>query len=347
VTKLKSWIIHHQVGVFLLLTFAITWPGFFIVYFFFPGNQVVEAFMSPVVFSPAIAAMWIAVISDQEPERAPDKRRWITFLIIWLIAALVLMLNSWKVYDVEFAEAGTTIVFSIFSAIFALPPAWVISSAYARSPGLRKQFSTILSPRGPAIWYLVIFLVFPGVLLLDYFILSPLFGLEMKFFLSDLGIGGAAVYLAVDFLRGFLMTGGINEESGWRGFALPRLQSRYPVIISALIVWFFWAAWHLPYDFGRGVPVAWILQNRLLWNLVFSILFTWLYNRTNGSILAPALFHPAMNTFGNHFSKGTISGFIFILIAIFAIFLDRMWKKLPANHPAAYQIHKGSDGRRS
>ena len=152
-----------------------------------------------------------------------------------------------------------------------------------------------------------------------------------------MGFEGALIFLALEFLRGFLETGGINEESGWRGFALPRLQARYPVIVAVIIVWFFWAAWHLPYDFGRGIPLDEILENRILWNLVFAILMSWVYNRTNGSILAPALLHPAMNTFGNNLGGGVLSGYLFVGLAIFAIAFDKMWKKLPTDHPAVYK----------
>jgi len=39
----------------------------------------------------------------------------------------------------------------------------------------------------------------------------------------------------------------------------------------------------------------------LFWRVVFGVILTWLYNRTNGSLLAPVLFHPVMNAFGNAF----------------------------------------------
>jgi membrane protease YdiL (CAAX protease family) len=224
----------------------------------------------------------------------------------------------------------------VFNCLFALLPAWVFSSAYARNPGIREQFSTLLKPRGPAVWYLVVFLIFPGVQLLDIGI-TRLFGGEAVFNLANMGLKGAAVFVTLEFLRGFLETGGVNEESGWRGFALPRLQARYPVIIAVGIVWFFWAAWHLPYDFGRGIPLPEILENRILWNLVFAILLSWVYNRTNGSILAPALLHPAMNTFGNNLGAGALSGYLFVGLALFAIVYDKMWRKLPADHPAVYK----------
>jgi membrane protease YdiL (CAAX protease family) len=274
--------------------------------------------------------MLVSSIAEPLPKAASSRARWIAFILAWLVSAPILILFAWKIYEVELVAA--IIVYSII----ALFPAWVLSSAYARTPGIRKQFSTLLKPRGSALWYLVVFLIFPGIPLLAIG-LTRLFGGQPEFYLPKLDFEGAATFLLLEFLKGFLLTGGINEESGWRGFALPRLQARYPVIVAALIVGFFWALWHLPYDIGRGIPLDEMLKNRLFWNLLFSILMAWLYNRTNGSILAPALFHPAMNTFGNLFSVNTAGSVLFIGLAIFAIVSVRMWKKLPSDHPAVYQ----------
>lgn len=47
-------------------------------------------------------------------------------------------------------------------------------------------------------------------------------------------------------------------------------------------------------------------------DLIFSIFMTRLYNRTNISSLAPALLHPAANTFGTQFSSGAISDFLLL-----------------------------------
>ncbi len=331
--RIAEWIKKHQVVAFFIIAFAITWPGLFLYYFIFPGNQIVEILCSQVVFSPALAAMLISAIAEPSPKSGSRIVRWTAFIISWIVSSIVQILYFWKITQVNLS---TPII--VISCVFALFPAWVLSSAYARTPGVRKQFATLLKPRGPAIWYLVVFLIFPGILLLSMGI-TRLLGGQADFFLKNLGIKTVTIILLLEYLRGFLMTGGINEESGWRGFALPRLQARYPVILSAVIVWFFWALWHIPYDIGRDEPVAWILENRILWNLMVSIIMTWLYNRTNGSILAPALFHPAMNTFGNQFSITLTGRILIIAVAIFAIVSDRMWKKLPAE---SLSVHKPS-----
>jgi membrane protease YdiL (CAAX protease family) len=323
VKRIAEWIRHHQVLAFLLLAYAIAWPGLFLVYFIFPGNQFVELLMLPVIFSPALVAMLISGIAEPVPKYESGKLRWITFVASWILASIIQVLYFWKVSKIDL-----TAVIVIVSCIFALFPAWVLSSAYARTPGIRKQFSTLLKPRGPSRWYLVAFMIFPGMLLLAIPI-TRLFGGQADFYLADLGFEGAAIVLLLEFLRGFLMTGGINEESGWRGFVLPRLQARYPVIVSAGIVWFFWALWHLPYDIGRGDSIGWILESRLFWTLMVSIIMAWLYNRTNGSILAPAIFHPAMNTFGNVFTVTNVGRVLILCFTIFVIIYDRMWEKLP------------------
>jgi membrane protease YdiL (CAAX protease family) len=339
--EVTDWIKRHQVLAFFLLAYLITWLGFFLVYFIFPGNEIVEALSAPVVFSPALAAMLISGISTPKPRLAREGKRWIVFLITWLVATGVGVLYFWQVMKIE---PGPVII--VFNALLALLSAWVISSAYARNPGIRVHFSTLIRPRGPRVWYLVIFLIFPGVQLFDIGI-TRLFGGEAWFKLENVSFEVAAIFLALEFLRGYFQTGGINEESGWRGFALPRLQARYPVIVAVCIVWFFWAAWHLPYDFGRGIPLDEILENRILWNLVFAILMSWVYNRTNGSILAPALLHPAMNTFGNNLGGGAYSEYIFIGLALFAIVYDKMWKRLPSDHPAVYVVPVAFDANAS
>jgi membrane protease YdiL (CAAX protease family) len=112
------------------------------------------------------------------------------------------------------------------------------------------------------------------------------------------------------------------------------LQARDPVILSIGIVWFFWSLWHIPYDLGQHVDPNWILENRTLNMFIFSVLFSWVYNRTKGSILAPALFHASMNAFGNNLPFTTASMILYAALAVFAIVSERMWKKLPADNPA-------------
>jgi len=334
--KLTDWIKQHQVLAFFLMAYAISWPGLLLIYFIYPGNQLVEGLSAPwMLFSPVLSSMLISGIVDPRPKHGRSRYRWIAFLFSWLFASIVLSLYSWKVQKMGWG-AGIIII----SCIFALFPAWVLSSAYARTPGIRKQFSTLLKPKGSVLWYGMIFLIFPGIPLLSLWI-TRLLGGEARFYLDNLGLEGAVIALLLEFLRGFLMTGGLNEESGWRGFALPRLQSRYSVITASVIIGIFWALWHLPYDLApannQGAPLSWFLEYRIFWRVLFGVILAWLYNRTNGSLLAPALFHPAMNAFGNLFSSTAVSKVLFIALLIFVIVYDRMWKKLPSSHPAVYQ----------
>lgn len=332
--KINIWIKEHQVTTFFIFAFAITWPLFFLIYFAFPGNPLVLILAGGplAVFSPALAAIFISAIIEPQPKQQTRKPRLIALGVSWLISWIIMTLYYWQVVKLDLSLAA------ILWAIFALLPAWILSSAYARTPGIRKHFSSLLRPRGNFIWYLVALLTVP-VLQFMGVIISQLLGIEVQFHL-DMKLGDEVIFLSLTFFSGFLCSGGINEESGWRGFALPRLQQRYPVILAAGIIWFFWALWHIPYDIGLRTPVEMILFNRIVNNFIFSILFAWVYNRTKGSILAPALFHPSMNTFGNHFPVTPITLGLFAALAIFAIIYDKMWEKLPSDNPAVYQEPK-------
>lgn len=69
-------------------------------------------------------------------------------------------------------------------------------------------------------------------------------------------------------------------------------------------------------------------------------MFSWIYNRTNGSILPVAIFHASMNSMNPLMDIYPITkaGNIMLFgLAIIAPISDRIWQKLPKNHPAVYQ----------
>jgi membrane protease YdiL (CAAX protease family) len=100
------------------------------------------------------------------------------------------------------------------------------------------------------------------------------------------------------FLVILTLTDGLGEELAWRGFALPRLLTRYNALAASLILGVLWALWHLPllWTEGNGMfhqPV-WLL---LMDVTAKSVLFTWVFLHTRGSVLIAMLFHGATNLF--------------------------------------------------
>jgi hypothetical protein len=89
---------------------------------------------------------------------------------------------------------------------------------------------------------------------------------------------------------------GLGEEPGWRGFALPRLQKNHSPLIASLILAPLWAIWHLPL-MGHEFPLP-ILPAFLVSLLGGTLVQTWLFNRTRGSVLIQMLFHATVNTIG-------------------------------------------------
>lgn len=103
----------------------------------------------------------------------------------------------------------------------------------------------------------------------------------------------------------FLIVGLINgEELGWRGFALPRLQAKYNAMTSSLILGVIWTVFHLPLFFTLtgSSQSDWSFTNFLISTIAMTILYTWMYNNTRGSVLMAYLFHAAANTWSQVFS---------------------------------------------
>ena len=87
-----------------------------------------------------------------------------------------------------------------------------------------------------------------------------------------------------------------GEEFGWRGYAFPKLQDRHSALVASLIVGVVWALWHVPKYLTAGDPHDLPFWFFALNMLASAILYTWVFNRTAGSLLLVLLLHAAVNT---------------------------------------------------
>jgi membrane protease YdiL (CAAX protease family) len=88
----------------------------------------------------------------------------------------------------------------------------------------------------------------------------------------------------------------LGEEIAWRGFALPRLQQRFNGLTASLILGTLWAALHwVLWTIGIETPLPTILL-ATGWTISVTVIMTWLFNQTRGSVLLATLFHAATDT---------------------------------------------------
>ncbi|MCK4642560.1 CPBP family intramembrane metalloprotease [bacterium] len=104
------------------------------------------------------------------------------------------------------------------------------------------------------------------------------------------------------FLTGlFFDGGGLMEEVGWRGFALPRLQKKMTPLKASIILGIMWALWHIPVKITQVNPFTG-MANFVFFYFIFTMLcimytivITYFYNRLGGSILIGIAIHGMVN----------------------------------------------------
>ena len=151
-------------------------------------------------------------------------------------------------------------------------------------------------------WYLVALLYQP---LLFFFAkwIDSLFGNTYEVVPPLTSVEGPIFFVGLAVIISAI-PGAFMEELGWRGFALPKLQYRNTALIASVILGLVWGAWHIPsiLFFGETNTL------NIIWSVVnfipVTILFTWLYNNTQGSLLLATLFH-ASTQYSNNF-LGTV-----------------------------------------
>ena len=90
-----------------------------------------------------------------------------------------------------------------------------------------------------------------------------------------------------------LLGGPLGEETGWRGFALPRLQRCFDPVTSPLLLGFLWANWHVPLMVAHVYNLTW-WQFTIL-TMAASVFLSLAFNSSGGSTLCAIIVHGFYN----------------------------------------------------
>jgi membrane protease YdiL (CAAX protease family) len=170
---------------------------------------------------------------------------------------------------------------------------------------------------------------FHPVFLIPALLIMPLIGLIIVLVLSLSGVENPWSYNLFTYAQippaltiALLLISAAGQETGWRGFLQPLLQGIWNPLRVSLITGALWGVWQLPLHFVAGTyqsvtPVLHIL----LQSVALSILFTWLYNKTGGSVLIAALFHFSMALSALIFPvwAGLLAQWAYLLLIVLAI----------------------------
>lgn len=173
--------------------------------------------------------------------------------------------------------------------------AWVAGGRH----GLRVLLDRALKWRVDLRWYLLVLVAFPALLV-------GVIAAAVVFSGQPFGVAFPGPrWLLPAFMFLVLFLGPLQEELGWRAYALPALMERHGWLSAGLILGFAWALWH-------RTPATWsavtwseplgsaglsgLIVGAVIPDVALSVLMAWVFVRTRRSaLLAGFGMHTAAN----------------------------------------------------
>jgi len=172
----------------------------------------------------------------------------------------------------------------------------VVTSLVGGQPAIARLAKRSATGR---VWIVIAVLIPAGLFLIAIAIITVFYGHAIEWANIGRSVEFPELPRLVYWLANVIFYG-FGEEVGWRGFALPRLQSHASALRASLVLSLGWAGWHAPlFAFSPGLSSLGLAgASGWLVSLVLgSILLTWLFNSSGGSIGAVAFFHAALDIF--------------------------------------------------
>jgi CAAX protease family protein len=202
---------------------------------------------------------------------------------------------AWYVgFTLAFAALATVAVVglgappTLLAFALALPPLFIATGlAWHEGHGaIGRLFRQLtVRPADPK-WYLALLIPAIGFLAVDA--VAIVLGAPTAGLFDDL-------FPAILIVPLVVLVPAFAEEIGWRGYALPRAMTVMSPLRAAIVLGIPWSLIHIPlYLPGQmnGGSAVWSMLTQII---SYSIILTWLYVGTGGSVLMTGLFHALLN----------------------------------------------------
>jgi membrane protease YdiL (CAAX protease family) len=324
--NLSQWISENRITSFFAGVFLLSIPVYTLIYLGEFTNEHVQSRLCLIAsYSSALSAILVTKISDRTKVNGSITNQWILFAGAFIICGAV----EWIDHIVW--NHNVTLLLIFIDVIFVSLVAYVISRILSNYSSVRELMGRFLKIRIGIKW-IALSIIFWPVLVYFSNMLAEWLGYTVATPASM--SNGRLIMLAVESFFWYMFFGGpMNEEAGWRGFALVGLQKKYSPLWASIIVGFVWGVWHIPVHLLGFYPYGALGAVIRIFAIPLAIIFTWLFNRTKGSLIPVLLLHTAINTTSlflpRHF---IISSLVMTGVALVLVFTDRMWKKKSFNH---------------
>jgi len=316
------WVKHNQLLAFMATCFLLSWIIWALTPIVCPGNVDAQRVLNTIgAFGPSAAAVIIALLLGESPVKGTVNFK--AFILSFLIILPLTLLSLELVFMAQY-NLINILLFVLASMIAAL----IIAMAFSRNSAA-TMLSSLVNLKVSLRWYAFALLLFPAAVILGAVLDSYLADIKLSFYSGS--FVQYAYLLIMTFIGYGLFGGSLNEEIGWRGFAMPRLLKRFNPFVATLILGVVWTVWHGPLHFngfyGNGL-VGFI--NRYPMNIALTFFFTHLYLKTKGSILLAVLLHTSVNFSFAMFpittnSMNYASGLLLVFLIITLIYDRKLW----------------------
>lgn len=206
------------------------------------------------------------------------------FVVSW-IGTIPMLVASWKSPKSVASFRWLQILMLFGPGLVAV----IVKGIQEGGAGIRSLLRGLLKWRVHYGWYFLA-LFGPGIVCLFSRELTKLFDAKLPALQSPNGV-------IMAFASTFLVYMVLNtEELAWRGYALPKLQTRYGPLKASLLLGVVWGCFHLPIFLMKGGhPAGYPFPPYLLMVLAMTFIFTWIFNGSGGSLLIVHILHQSLN----------------------------------------------------